>query len=118
MTEPSRLKDRLERHPELAGELFRPGEVAYSEAQPFPIENLAARFCAKEAIVKALGLDGFDPLDVEILAGGEQCRVALHGEVAERAKELGVAVSVSLTHVPSMAAAVALALPSQGRPFT
>jgi phosphopantetheinyl transferase (holo-ACP synthase) len=51
--------------------------------QPRPNENLAARFAAKEAVVKTLGLDGFDPLDVEVLEGGDQCAVALHGAAAD-----------------------------------
>lgn len=62
-------------------------------------------------VVKALGLDGFDPLDVEVLDGGERCAVALHGAAAERAEALGVMVTISLTHLESMAAAVALARP-------
>lgn len=69
------------------------------------------RAAAKEAVVKALGLDGFDPLDVEVLDGGERCAVALHGAAAERAEALGVMVTISLTHLESMAAAVALARP-------
>jgi len=111
LADPRRLADRLERTPSLAEELFHPGEQAYAATQPRPIENLAARFAAKEAVVKALGLDGFDPLDVEILNGGDDCGVALHGAVAERAELLGVNVTISLTHLESMAAAVAMARP-------
>jgi holo-[acyl-carrier protein] synthase len=111
LTDPRRLADRLGRSPALAKELFHAGERAYAKAQPEPIECLAARFAAKEAVIKALGIDGFDPLDVEILEGGERCAVRLHGNVAERAEELGVAVTVSLTHLDSMAGAVALARP-------
>lgn len=108
LADPRRLADRLERTPSLAEELFHPGEQAYAATQPRPIENLAARFAA---VVKALGLDGFDPLDVEILNGGDDCGVALHGAVAERAELLGVNVTISLTHLESMAAAVAMARP-------
>lgn len=111
LVDPRRLADRLERTPTLADELFHPGERAYAATQPRPIESLAARFAAKEAVVKALGLDGFDPLDVETLHGGEECGVALHGAAAERAELLGVTVTISLTHLESMAAAVALAQP-------
>lgn len=112
LVEPRRLAERLQRTPALAHELFHPGERAYAESQPNPIENLAARFAAKEAVVKALGLDGFDPLDVEVLGGGENCSLALHGAVAERAGELGVEVMISLSHLDSMAGAVALARPA------
>ncbi|MGD9735942.1 MAG: holo-ACP synthase [Solirubrobacterales bacterium] len=111
LTDPRRLVDRLQRTPALAEELFHPGERAYSGSQPNPSENLAARFAAKEAVVKALGLDGFDPLDIEVVEGGENCSLVLHGAVAERARELGVEVTISLTHLESVAGAVALAQP-------
>lgn len=104
-----RLAQRLERRPALAGELFHPGEQAYAATQPHPTENLAARFAAKEAVSKALGLVGFEPLDVEVLDGGDHCSVTLHGGAAERARELGVDVTISLTHLSSLTAAVALA---------
>lgn len=111
LVEPARLRERLERHADLAQELFHPGELRYSERQTDPYQHLAARFAAKEAVIKALGIDGWDPLDVEIVSGGEQTRLRLRGDVAARAVELGLEVSVSLTHLPGIAGAVALARP-------
>jgi holo-[acyl-carrier protein] synthase len=117
LLEPDRLGESLKRTPSLRTSTFCPGELAYSEGQAAPIEHLAARFCAKEAVVKALGIDGWDPLDIEVLDGGDRCSLALHGAVAERALDLGVAVTISLTHLAGTAGAVALALPSSLRPF-
>jgi holo-[acyl-carrier protein] synthase len=111
LSEPARLRDRLKNRPELAQELFHPGELAYCERQRHPEQHLAARFSAKEAVIKALGIDGFDPLDVEVVAGGECCDVHLRGAAARRAGELGVRVTISLTHLEAVAGAVALALP-------
>lgn len=54
LVDPKRLEARLRRAPELAAELFHPGELAYSRTQAEVIESLAARFAAKEAVVKAL----------------------------------------------------------------
>jgi holo-[acyl-carrier protein] synthase len=112
LSEPARLRDRLRNSPDLAKELFHPGERSYCERQRNPEQHLAARFSAKEAVIKALGIDGFDPLDVEVLAGGESCDVRLHGAAAQRAHELNVHVTISLTHLAGMAGAVALALPA------
>lgn len=107
--EPDRLKRRLERNPTLAFELFTVGERRYCASQATPIEHLAARFCAKEAVVKALTLDGFDPLEVEVLDPAPAPIIRLHGDVEARAASLGVHVVVSLTHLESIAIAVAIA---------
>jgi holo-[acyl-carrier protein] synthase len=112
LIEPARLQESLARTPGLRESLFHPGELIYCEAQAHPAEHLAARYSAKEAVVKALGLDGFDPLDVEVLEGGENCAVVLHGSAAVRARELHVIVTISLTHLAGVAGAVALATPS------
>jgi holo-[acyl-carrier protein] synthase len=112
LVEPARLRSSLARTPGLAAALFHPAERAYCERQPSPEQHLAARFSAKEAVTKALGLERFEPLDVEVLGGGEHCDVRLHGEAARRAQSLGLHVTISLTHLKGMAAAVALALPA------
>lgn len=109
LVEPSRLKQRLTDTPSLKEQLFHSGEVLYCESQSDPSQHLAARFAAKEAVIKALGIDGFDPLDVEIVGGGESCDVRLHREVRRRADELAVQVTISMTHLPSLAAAIAIA---------
>jgi hypothetical protein len=61
--------------------------------------------------MKAFGLDGWDPLDVEIVGGGPDVTIELHGAMAERANQLGVTVSVSMTHLEALVGAVALAVP-------
>lgn len=108
----ARLEVRLNRHPDLAATLFTPAEEAYCSAQQRPVEHLGARFCAKEAVMKALGLDGWDPLDIEVVGGGAEVALRLHGDAARRADELGVEVTISLSHVSAMAIAVAMARPS------
>ncbi len=115
LMEPDRIRDRLERSPELEGEIFTQGEREYCRAQQSPYEHLAARFCAKEAVAKALGLDGFEPLDIEIIEGGEVVDLALHGDALAVAHAHGLEVSISLSHIGGMAAAVALALPPELR---
>jgi phosphopantetheinyl transferase (holo-ACP synthase) len=66
-------------------------------------------WCAKEAVAKALGLRGWAFRDVEVVDTGAAPRLRLSGVVRRRAQELGVEVSVSLTHSGTVAGAVALA---------
>jgi holo-[acyl-carrier protein] synthase len=108
LLEIERMERALARRPALARRLFSPGELAYCDARGRPGQHLAARFCAKEAVSKALGLAVFVPLDVEVLGGGAEVGLALHGAARERARELGVEVGVSLTHTRVVAGAVAV----------
>jgi holo-[acyl-carrier protein] synthase len=109
LLEIDRLEDALARQPALAERLFTEGERSYAAAQGRPARHLAARFCAKEAVSKALEMDVLHPRDIEVVGGGDgPPRVALHGDVAARAAALGVEVHISLTHTKSTAAAVAM----------
>jgi holo-[acyl-carrier protein] synthase len=105
-----RLERALERQPRLAERLFTDAERAYASARARPGQHLAARFCAKEAVAKALGLGAWSFRDVEVVAGEDRPSVRLSGAAAERAAALGVEVAVSLTHSRGQAAAVAIAL--------
>lgn len=109
MLEIERLERALARRPLLAQRLFTESERAYAAARARPGQHLAARFCAKEAVAKALGLQAWSFADVEVVSGGGAPAVRLSGRAAERAAALGVEVSVSLTHTRAQAAAVAIA---------
>ena len=98
LLEIDRLERALARRPNLAARLFTDAERAYAAARARPGQHLAARFCAKEAVAKALGMEAWSFRDVEVLGGGGPPELRLHGQVAERARELGVEVSVSLAH--------------------
>jgi holo-[acyl-carrier protein] synthase len=93
LLEVERLERALARQPRLAERLFTDAERAYADARARPVRHLAARFCAKEAVAKALGLAAWSFRDVE---------------AADRARELGVVPVVSLTHTDTTAGAVAL----------
>jgi holo-[acyl-carrier protein] synthase len=105
LLEIERLERALERHPRLADRVFTEAELAYARERARPGRHLAARFAAKEAVVKALGTAGFGLREIEILAG-EPPRVRLEGKAAAAAA--GREVNVSLTHSRESAAAVAL----------
>ena len=109
--EPERLAAALARRPRLRDRLFAPGELAYADSRPRPELHLAGRFCAKEAVTKALALEVFAPRDVEVVGGGAAAAVRLHGAAERRARDLGVAVELSMSHVRGLAAAVAVLRP-------
>ena len=109
LLEIERLERALERRPALAERLFTEAERGYVAGRARPGQHLAARFCAKEAVAKALGLGGWSFQDVEVVATGGAPQVRLSGAAAERAEQLGAAVTVSLTHTETIAAAVAVA---------
>ena len=103
-----RLERALERRPRLAERLFTEAERDYAAGRARPGSHLAARFCAKEAVAKALGLAAWSFRDVEVVATATAPEVRLSGAAAERARELGAAPVISLTHTETTAGAVAL----------
>ena len=106
LLEIDRMERALERHPRLAERIFTAAEQEYAAGRVRPGRHLAARFAAKEAVVKALGMTGgFGLREVEIVAG-EPPTVQLSGNAAEAAGERRI--DISLTHSRDNAAAVAL----------
>ena len=112
LLEIERLERALERRPRLAERVFTDAERDYAAARARPGMHLAARFCAKEAVAKALGMTAWSWRDVEVVATGAAPELRLSGGVAARAAELGVTTWVSLTHTDTMAGAVALLRPA------
>jgi holo-[acyl-carrier protein] synthase len=115
LVEVPRFRLAMERRGERLGmRLFSDDERAYAYRQRDPAKSLAARFGAKEAVMKALGVGlwKFKLRDVEVVRQkGGAPRVALHGRAAELADERGVRDwHLSLTHTGSTALAVAIAV--------
>ena len=108
LLEIERLERALDRRPRLGSRLFTDAERAYAESMARPASHLAARFCAKEAVAKALGLSGWSFQEVEVIDTGTAPAIRLAGRAARRAEELGVTPAVSLTHTGHTAAAAAL----------
>jgi holo-[acyl-carrier protein] synthase len=99
LLEIDRLEQALERRPRLAERLFTARELAYASRRLRPAQHLAARFCAKEAVAKALRLQAWSWQDIEVLEGPT---LVLHGDLERHD------VEVSLTHSKGMAGAVAV----------
>ncbi len=108
LLEIDRLEAALARRPGLAQRFFTASERAYAAARPRPGQHLAARFCAKEAVAKALALEAWSWQDIEVVvpASGGPPSVVLSGALAG-----SPAVEVSLTHVRALAGAVASVAP-------
>lgn len=93
---------------------FTEGERAYSDGHRRRDEHLAARFAAKEAVLKALGTGwrngiGWTDVEVVLLPSG-QPTVRLAGQAARIAGELGITDwSLSMSHVETHAVASAIA---------
>ncbi|WP_406677016.1 holo-ACP synthase [Moorella sp. ACPs] len=109
-----RLERALKRHPRLMNRLFTPAEQEYCLSRHRPGASLAARFAAKEAVMKALGVGlgscSFRDIEIGREEGGRP-RVMLYGRAGELARERGTGtVTVSLSHCRAYAAAVAQAL--------
>ncbi len=100
--------------------VFTPAEISHCRGHRHPERAFAARFAAKEAVVKALaaaGGRGMFWLDVEIPAAGRGGhRAVLHDRAREMAGRMGVRrVHVSLAHSGELALAGAvLAGPRSG----
>ncbi|MEN3535569.1 holo-ACP synthase [Microbispora sp. ZYX-F-249] len=106
VVEVARLGAALERTPGLRRRLFTEAEGALA------LESLAARFAAKEAVAKALGVPpGLRHLDAEVVAGGRgRPELRITGRAAEVARDLGVRRwHVSLSHDGGMAVAYVVA---------
>jgi holo-[acyl-carrier protein] synthase len=106
LIEIARVERALERRPRLAERLFTRAELEYAADRARPGRHLAARFAAKEAVVKALGMRGLASAEIEVVAG-EPPSIRLSGRAAEAAR--GRELSISLTHSRESAAAVAFA---------
>ena len=94
----SRIEDALERFGQSFLErIFTAKEIAlYKDKLP----SLAARFAAKEAVIKALDAPGLNPREIEITstASGKPL-TTLFGKARHKSDELGINVlNVSLSH--------------------
>jgi len=94
--------------------LFTEEELRYAQrSENLCAERLAARFAAKEAVIKALRLSeagiGWRDLEVRKLPDGS-CDMVLHGRAAELARDVGATrLLVSLSHDGDYAGAVVMA---------
>jgi len=111
-----RFREVLARTPGVAERMFRDTERAYADQASDPAARLAARFAAKEATLKSLGLGlgGMKLSDIEVVRhdyGRPELR--LHGEAASVAEKAGaVRFLLTISHTDHLAQATVVALSS------
>jgi len=109
--EVTRMKRELERDGEsLKRQLFTPGEIVYCEHKRYPERHFAARFAAKEALLKALstGLTtemSWHEVEIQNKQNGQPFFM-LSGKILETANRLGAnKLFLSLSHTEEWALA-------------
>jgi holo-[acyl-carrier protein] synthase len=98
----SRMRRALRDDPALRGAVFTAGEIAECDALPDAARHYAARFAAKEALLKGLGLAPPDVgvfRDIEVRVTSRGPTVALRGRAAAASARLGpIHAHLSLAH--------------------
>ncbi len=111
----ARIQKMLDREKErFLARAFTPAERDYCLGRGRPAESLAARFAAKEAVMKILGTgwgEGVGFLQVEVVRDPKgNPGLELTGEAAEVAQKLGIGkLHLSLSHSADHAVAFAVA---------
>ncbi len=97
--------------------VFSAEELAYCAGRA---HQLAARFAAKEAIAKVLGVgiqhpDGVAWNEIQVIAGARgKPDVQLKGKAAQRARQLNLThIAISLSHTHEHAIAMAIGEPAE-----
>lgn len=121
MVEIARMEKVLARRPNFAKRVFTTEECAYCDRMARPAQHYAARFAAREAVLKALGTGfscGIGFADVYVVRNeAGQPQAMLTGRAAEVAAEQGVReVALSLSYTHDVAVANAVAVTDEVRP--
>jgi holo-[acyl-carrier protein] synthase len=114
IVEIERIRKAIERSgPRFVERVFTRAEETFCRAHRDPAPHYAARFAAKEALLKALGTgwaEGVKWQEVEVeRASSGAPHLVLRGEVERRCREIGAtAAHCSLTHSELSAVAVVI----------
>ncbi len=110
----ARMAEALERTPRLVDRIFDPRESEYAFTHANPTPHLAARFCAKEAVMKVLGkgIGSINFRDIVVVRVSlERPKIELTNTAAELAREVGlIDLDVSLSHSETIATAMAVGI--------
>ena len=122
IVEVKRIKDMAEKHGnKFLRKIFSPAEMTYCDSRKNKYEHYAARFAAKEAVMKTLaaGVDtvGFKEIEVVRDERGD-VQVQLKGKARERSDNMSISrIHISLSHTEDHAVAMAIAETHAKRKF-
>ncbi len=116
-----RMRDAIRKYGDnFLTKIFTPREISYSNSKRFSPQHFAARFAAKEAVVKAFGEPTKYPIrwtDIEVLNDAEGKPVIRFHDTAlnaKRKKKVGDVV-VSKSHSKNYAIANVILVKGRGR---
>ncbi len=109
--ETERILERTSRESGFREHVFHPNEITYCNSMGKPAEHYAARFAAKEALLKALGTGlagGLTLNEIEIVNDSYgKPSFLFHGITSDKIKGLGkTGIHLSLSHLSSLACAM------------
>ena len=109
----ARMERALARHASMRERVFTPEERAYCDGRARPAESYAARFAAREAVIKALSgyrAKRWQDISVSRHPSGAPS-IVLAGNAKVRADTLGISrVLITFTHEHELAVAMAVAV--------
>ncbi len=113
IVEIDRIAKAMDRQERFLTKLFTENEISYFESRGLRPETVAGNFCAKEAVVKAMGtgLRGFNWTDIEVLRD-DLGKPVLHLYQGAKAKtdQIGIdTIHISISHCKTYATATAVA---------
>ena len=111
--EVERIAKVMERDLGFRDKIYTEGEIAYCEPKKNKYQHYAARFSAKEALMKAIGTGwrfGIRFADIDVYHDDlGQPHVRLTGKAKELAEQEGFSkIHVSLSHVKQLATAIVI----------
>lgn len=114
ITNVERIRQLSQQHPRFLTTVFTEGELAYCQKKKNKYEHLAARFAAKESVMKVIGkgwLQGIAWTDIEVVVQPSgKPEIRSHGSLLQAMREQGISgFDVSLSHCRQYAIAVVIA---------
>jgi holo-[acyl-carrier protein] synthase len=106
--EVKRIERLLSKQERFKERIFTQGEIEYCEQKKNNVQNFAARFAVKEALLKAIGTgwrEGVTFKEIEVLNNDKgKPELVLSGTVKRITEEMGVTnIQVSISHLKDLA---------------